>query len=82
MARSPNPTIISTPPLACTSYMMLRTHVHEGIPTKNLQHPQNKQAQVIHAAKLADLAPLHLRMTRSPNPTIISTPPWALWFRV
>ena len=61
--------------------MMLRTHVQEGIRTKNLQaeviHAAKltaEQAEVIHAAKLADLAPLHLRVACSPNPTIISTP--------
>ena len=56
-ARSPNPTIISTPPRACTCYMMFRTHVQEGMPTKNLQHPQNTQALVSYIAKLAVLAP-------------------------
>ena len=35
MARSPNPTIISTPPFACTSNIRSTTHVQEGIPTKN-----------------------------------------------
>ena len=56
MGRSPNPTLINPPPLACTSYMESRTHVQEGIATKHLQHPQNTQNQVIHAAKLAVLA--------------------------
>ena len=32
-------------------------HVQEGIPTTNLQHPQNTQDQVIHASKLTVLAP-------------------------
>ena len=54
--------------------MLLTTHVQEGIPTKYLQHPQNTQDQVIHAAKLAVLAPLHLRHARSANPTTTSTP--------
>ena len=56
MARSPNPTTISTPPLACTSYIMSRPHVQEGMPTKNLQHPRNTQALVSYIAKLAVLA--------------------------
>ena len=37
--------------------MMFTTQVQEGMPTKNLQHPQNTQDQVIHAAKLAVSAP-------------------------
>ena len=37
--------------------MMLRTHVEEGMPTKNLQHPQTTQAIVSCIAKLAVLAP-------------------------
>ena len=57
MARSPNPTIISAPPLACACYISFTTHVQEGMPTKSLQHPQNTQDQVIHAAKLVVLAP-------------------------
>ena len=48
-----------------------------GMPTYNLEHPQNIQDQVIHAAKLVVLAHLHLRMARSPNPTIISSHPLA-----
>ena len=40
--------------------MVYRPHVQEGITTKNLQHSQNTQDQVIHAAKLAVLARLHL----------------------
>ena len=77
MARSPNPTITSTPPFACTSHMMYRAHVQECIPTKNLQHPQNTQAPVSFGAKLAVSARLHLRMARSPHPTIISASPFA-----
>ena len=57
MARSPNPTIISAPPLACTCYIMFTTHVQEGMPTKDLQHPQNTQALVSYIAKLAVSAP-------------------------
>ena len=40
MACSANPTIISTPPLAWTSYMMSRTHVQKGITAKNLHTPK------------------------------------------
>ena len=57
MACSPNPNIICTPPLASTSHMVSREHVQEGIATKHMQHPQNTQYQVIHAAKLKVLAP-------------------------
>ena len=44
LARYLNSTIISTPPLACTSYVVYRIHVEEGISITNLQHPQNTQA--------------------------------------
>ena len=56
--------------------MMLRIQVQEGMHTKNLQHPQNTQAGVSYIAKLAVSAPLHLRMARSPNPTIITPLHW------
>ena len=57
MARSPNSTIISTPPVARTYYMMYKTHVQVDMPTQNLQQPQNTQAPVSYIAKLAVLAP-------------------------
>ena len=38
--------------------MMIRTHVHEGMPSKNLQHPQITQAPVSYIANLAVLAPI------------------------
>ena len=37
--------------------MMFKTHVQEGMPPKNLQHPQNTQDLVGFEAKLAVSTP-------------------------
>ena len=39
---------------------MSTAHVQEGMPTKNLQHPENTQVPVSFGAKLAVSARLHL----------------------
>ena len=48
MASFPNPTIFTSPHLACTSLIVATRLVQEGIPDYNLQHAQNNQAHMLH----------------------------------